>query len=314
MTFGLRLAVIALSAFSLASLIGSGLVPWLARRAADDAPARATTRLLGVRLVPLAASIALMVLAALSFVRFEPRTPWETTGMTLQILAVLAVALPLGSLMRLVRLLGATRRTERDWMATAERLDLDIDIPAFAVSTSFPIVAVVGVLRPRLVIARTVIEHCSPDQLRAILAHERSHLRRRDNARLTLLATMPDVLAWLPGSTRLAEAWQTAAEDAADDEADSVGPTGRLLLAEALIRVARLAPPGLVEVPVSALYRGENLDRRIRRLLAPAVRPAARRAWTWQRVLLLGGVVCCSALLALHAVHALVEVAVTFLP
>jgi Zn-dependent protease with chaperone function len=313
-SFGVRLSVIALSAFSLASLIASALVPWLARRVADDSPERTMARLLGVRLLPLAASTAAMALAALSFVRFEPRTSWETTGITLQILAVLALALPLGSLGRLVRVFRATRRTERAWMAAAERIDLDgIGVPAFAVGTSFPIVAVVGILRPRLVIAQSVLAHCSPEQLGAVLAHEAGHVRRRDNARRTLLATIPDVLAWLPAAKRLADAWHTAAEDAADDDADRVGPTGRLLLAEALIRVARLAPPGLVDVPVSALFRGEDLNRRIRRLLAPATRPAVR-TWSWQRALVGASTLFCSALLALHAVHALVEVAVTFLP
>jgi Zn-dependent protease with chaperone function len=313
-TFGVRLVVVALSAFSLASLAVSGLVPWLAGRVAGAAPARATTGLLRVRLTPLAASTGALLLAALSFLRFEPRATWEPMGVTLQVLAALAVALLAGSLVRLAALVRTTRRTERTWMASAEPVALDgLDIPAFAVSTPFPIVAVIGVFRPRLVVARAVLDHCSPEQLRAILAHERGHLRRHDNLRLALLATAPDLLAWLPGSKRLAAAWHLAAEDAADDEADSVGPTGRLVLAEALIAVARLAPPGVVEVPMSALYRGEDLDRRIRRLLAPPVRPAAGRLWRWHAALA-WGLLFCSALLTLHAVHELVEVAVTFLP
>jgi hypothetical protein len=68
-----------------------------------------------------------------------------------------------------------------------------------------------------------------------------------------------------------------------------------------------------VSLPASALYRGESLERRIRRLLAPAAHaPAAGAAWIlrWG----LGGVVLSLALLTLRDIHDLVEAAVLFLP
>ena len=85
-------------------------------------------------------------------------------------------------------------------------------------------------------------------------------------------------------------------------------------LAEALIRVARLVPPGSspVMVPASALYRGENLDQRVRRLLGPPAAAAVPLSAGWRAAVTTAIVL--SAALALHAIHELLEAAVTFLP
>jgi Zn-dependent protease with chaperone function len=118
----------------------------------------------------------------------------------------------------------ATRRLVRQWLVTAEAVSLPgISAPAFAVTSEFPIVAVIGWRRPRLIIARAVLASCSPDELRAVLAHEQGHIDRRDNMRRLLLSIAPDVLAWLPSSERLFIDWRDAAEEAADDDAARSG-------------------------------------------------------------------------------------------
>ncbi len=144
-------------------------------------------------------------------------------------------------------------------------------MPALAVTAPFPIVAVLGLRRPTLVIARSVLAACTPDELRAILAHEQGHIDRRDNLRRLLLAVSPDVVAWLPASDRLFAEWSSAAEEAADDDAARAGAAGRLHLASALMKVARLATGHAAAdvMPASALYCGHNLDGRVRRLLEP---------------------------------------------
>jgi beta-lactamase regulating signal transducer with metallopeptidase domain len=200
-------------------------------------------------------------------------------------------------------------------MRTARPVSLPgVSAPALVIDSAFPVVAVAGLVRPRLLIAKTVLDACSPEELRAILAHEQGHIDRRDNLRRLMLGAIPDVLAWLPLARRIQTAWLEAAEDAADDMAEALGSEGRAVLAQALLRVARLAPGAApVSLPASALYRGESLDRRIRRLLAPAAHaPAAGAAWIlrWG----LGGVVLSLALLTLRDIHDLVEAAVIFLP
>src|SRR5262249_32134209 len=181
-------------------------------------------------------------------------------------------------------------------------------------STSFPIVALLSFFRPRLVIARSVLAACSAPELRAIVAHELGHLVRRDNLVRAVLALSPDVLVWFPLSKRLALAWHDAAAEAADANAGILGEDGRLSLAEALIRVARLAPPGskAVMVPMSALYRGENLDQRVRRLLGPPAAAPVPLSAAWRATMTTAFIA--SAALALHAIHELLEAAVTFLP
>ena len=317
MTFGLRLLVVGLASFGAASLIACAIVPWMARRAARaTTPADLARRIQHTRLLPSWIGTASAVWASLAFVVFEPRQDEETTGVVLVALA--AAALVLGSLagLRVWRSLRATRALGGTLMRGARPVSLPgLDVPAFAVSCDFPIVAVVGVLRPRLIVAESVLAACDRDHMRAIVAHERGHLRRRDNLVRLLLTSTPDALSWSSLSRRLIDAWHEAAEDAADDDSAAAGSEGRLLLAEALIRVARLAPAGArpLALPASALFRGENVERRVRRLLdAPRVATAPVRTLGGRAMT--GAAVAGLGVLTLHFRHQLVERAVTLLP
>jgi len=315
MGFDLRVLVVALSSFATGSLAGSAVVPFLWRRVGGGTPSARARALLRVRALPFTLASGSLALAVLSFLVFEPRRADERMGLVLLALAVVGVVFLLAAAIRLARLLIVTARLERAWRVDAEPVELEgADVPAYAVSSSFPIVALVGLVRPRLLIARSVLAGCSAEQLRAIVAHERGHLLRRDNLSRAVLALSPDLLAWMPIATRLTAAWHDAAEEAADDHAAVLGERGRLTLAEALLRVARLAPPGSspIIVPASALYRGENLDRRVRRLLGPRA-AAPPPASIWWRAAGTTAVVATGAL-ALHAIHELLEAAVTFLP
>ena len=314
MTFDLRLIVIALASFTVASLAASAALLVLGRRLPATAAERASA-LLRLRLWPATLAAAALVLAVASFIEFEPRQP-EAAGMTLRLLAIAAL-LPLSAAAwRLARLGLDTRRARRAWLASAERVELPgVDIPAYTVASSFPIVAVVGVIKPVLVVARSVIANCTPDEMRAILAHERGHMVRRDNLRRAALQAAPDFLARTAVARRIAAAWADATEEAADDVAGRLGSDGRLRLAEALIHVARLVPAGArpVDVPASALFRGESLELRVRRLLAPEPVIEAPRAAAWRRIAT-RVVLLAASVLALQAIHDAVELAVTFLP
>ncbi|HKW01490.1 MAG TPA: M48 family metalloprotease [Vicinamibacterales bacterium] len=315
MGFDLRVIVVALSSFAMGSLAGSALVPWLWRRVQGGTPAARATALLRIRALPLAMATASLLLAVLSFLFFEPRRQDERMGLVLLSLAAVGIVFVTSAAFRLARLLRLTKRLEREWLASADPLTLDgLTVPTYAVSSTFPIVALIGFFRPRMVVARNVLAACSEPELRAIVAHEMGHFVRRDNLVRAILALSPDVLAWVPLSNRLALAWHDAAEEAADDHAAVLGEDGRLYLAEALLRVARLAPPGTsaMMMPASALYRGENIDQRVRRLLGPPAAAAVPLPAAW-RALATTAIVA-SAALALHAIHELLEAAVTFLP
>jgi beta-lactamase regulating signal transducer with metallopeptidase domain len=100
-----------------------------------------------------------------------------------------------------------------------------------------------------------------------VVAHEAGHLAARDNLKGLLMAFSMDLLAWSGPGLELE--WRAASEAAADQAAtsDARAPRG-LLLASALVKVARLAPSSArLAWPVPALHDGEELAARVRRLL-----------------------------------------------
>ena len=315
MTFELRIVVIGLAAFAGTGLLAALMVPLALRQVVTGSAAARSRRLAALRLLPSVAALSAGTIVTLSFVFFEPRRPGEEIGTVFPVFAVLGAALLGTALWRSARMIRATSRLVREWMKRPEPVALDgISVPAIAVDAAFPIVAVAGVVRPRLIIARSVLQSCSSDELSAILAHEQRHIDRRDNLRRMLLTAAPDVLSWLPASNRFFSAWREATEEAADDAASQAGIEGRIRLASALIKVAKLAPagPARVVMPTSALYCGESLDRRIRRLLEPLT-GGDRPVSVWRRRLTMVAGAGASAL-ALEGIHGIIEVAIHTLP
>jgi hypothetical protein len=315
MGFDLRLMSVGLGAFAIVGLGLALIVPALANRwPAATAVARAK-RLAMLRLVPAGLSLVAGLLVTASFLVFEPRKS-ERVGWMIPSLAIFGGLLLVGAAWRSIRIGLATRRLARKWLADSEPVTLEgINVPAFAVTSQFPIVAVVGLRRPKLVIARSVLASCTPEELRAVLAHEQGHLDRRDNLRRLLMAIAPDALAWLPVSERLLAAWRAATEEAADDAAAREGADGGVSLASALVKVARLAQNQAVAgpLPAATLYCGENLDVRVRRLLNPAaaiVMPPA----AWSRTMAAVGVMILISAFALQGFQTIVEIAIKRLP
>lgn len=312
MTFDARLVVVGLATFTAMSLAATPLVPLALRRARGLAPDGRAGALLFARLLPVSVGALAALLATAAYLRFEPRDE-EPTGLLIQALAAMALLLVSGSLVRWAAMAWRTRRTVAQWMRSARPLTLEgVGIPASVIDSAFPVVAVVGAFRPRLIVARSVLDACPAPELDAVLAHERHHVARRDNLRRAVLAAVPDLLSWFPLSTRIADGWREASEDAADDAAERTGAAGRLGLASALVRVARLAPPdaAVPAGPVSMLLAADCLERRVRRLLAPAAAaPTTRRLFG---PVLLAGAAC--APFGLGAVQRVIEIAVTHLP
>jgi Zn-dependent protease with chaperone function len=314
MSFDLRFAIVTLATFASANFVACLIVPWLAGHRLVAAATDQARALLRVRLLPAVFATCATLLSGASFLYFEPRERPETMGLVLSALAAFAAGMLTISIVRTVRLILQTRRAMSAWTAHAQPLAIPgIALPTFCVDTGFPIVAVVGILRPQLVVARAVLETCSAEELQAIFAHERAHITRGDNLARALFAITPDLIAPLPLARRLAQDWHEAAEESADDRAAELGPNGRVILAQALIKVARIAPTLKVgELPASALYRGENIDRRVRRLLAPRPAPAATLPIGWRLFLLAS--LFAGSVLTLRAIHEIVEAAVAYLP
>jgi Zn-dependent protease with chaperone function len=313
MTFELRLATIVFAALLAGALAGALAAPLAARRlSARDSFLRAR-QLLRLRLLPGAAGIAAALVAGLSFLVFEPRRADETMGAALPVVALLGAlaAAAVGS--RTAAAVISTKRLASRWLRGATPIAIEgASVPAFAIESEFPVVAVVGLRRPRLIVANSVLRSCSADEMRAIVAHEHGHVAHHDNLRRMLLSVAPDPLGWIRSSRSTFADWRCATEEAADDAASAGDEQRRLHLASALVKVARLAsasPP--VVVPASAFFCAEDLDRRVRRLLQPQAPAAGRRRLAPLAALASAGV---GSAFALEGVHALIEVTVQVLP
>jgi Zn-dependent protease with chaperone function len=315
-TLEIRILTVGLAVFATVSLVAAFIVPRLLGRIAGGPAARRARRLSRLRLLPAAAGAGASIMVVAAFIAFEPRREDEYMGWIIPGLALLGALTWAAAGWRGLRLFVATRRTVGHWLEGSRPISLPgIGVPVFAVTSAFPIVAVIGLWRPRMIIADSVLDSCTPDELQAIIAHEQGHMTRRDNLRRWLMALAPDALAWLPASARFSDAWRTAAEEAADDDAERVGADGRISLASALVKVARLAsdPRRPQTLPASALYCGEELDARVRRLLrsdgqAHDMAGASRRGPT------LLTAIGAMSMLTLDWLHAMMEVAIHALP
>jgi Zn-dependent protease with chaperone function len=214
--------------------------------------------------------------------RFEPRHAVEPVAVGLVLGALGSAWLAWHAAARLLRSHRHTSAAIRRWMRTAEPVSLaGLAVPAYRVRERFPLVSLVGVIRPRLVVASGVLRVLTREELRAVVAHEVAHRAHRDNLWRTILAACPDVLALLPASRHLTRAWATAAEQSADDRAAAGDPDRAADLASALVKLVKLTPIVRPAPSVgSLLFEDRGIADRVARLVRPA--PAPRRVPAWR--------------------------------
>lgn len=128
----------------------------------------------------------------------------------------------------------------------------------------------VGLLRPRIYLAPEIASALTAEELAAVLAHEAEHLRRRDPLRLSLLRFISHTLFWLPALRRLADDFADEAEIRADDAAAADRP---LVLASAILALARWNQPRPRNTGAVAFDERDLLERRVRRLAGEKTQP-----------------------------------------
>jgi Zn-dependent protease with chaperone function len=315
MSFWLLGAAVVLAVHAIATSLASLLVAHRHRGArqalAGLPPAERASRLLRAALFPFAAGLACVALVVPAWLIYEPRDTQETSGLALVMLAAAGLALIVGRVGGGVRDALRTRRVVQFFRR--EGLELaGLPAPASRAAYGFPVAALAGLWRPRLLLAESVLGALQREELDAVVAHELAHAKACDNLKRLLLRFSPDPLALTSLGRSLRAEFVEAAEAAADADACArVEPT---VLARAILKVARLVPPsGRLDLVLASLHHEDSggLAARIRALVetppsAPGrPTPTERRAGSRGRLAigLLIATGLAGALAALAVVH-----------
>jgi Zn-dependent protease with chaperone function len=316
----IRLLCLCLASFFLVSGI-AGLIAASASRAAvrmaeTMRPRSAARFLFLVRLLPLALGLGgVLGLCVPSYLWLEPHGTSERVGLICLTLAFLAVASCCLSLIRTARAIAGSLRCKRSWQLAGRETQLKGGASlALIVKKEEPLLALAGVLRPRLVISDAVLRSLSPEELDAALHHENAHRVSRDNLKRLLFLLAPGALPFVRGFSFLEQAWARFSEWAADDEATCGDAHRALSLAGALLRVARMGSSSHLSFLHTSLVAGDrDLSARIDRLLRPDQVPLAPLLRTRALLNAVGlGITFCVAILMLWpailaSVHRLLE-------
>jgi Zn-dependent protease with chaperone function len=268
----LRLLFLSLGSFFLIhlalSVLARALAPWTVRRAERTAalqPARsAAILLLALRLSPVVLSFAAVIaLCVPSFLSFESERGSEAAGVPFLVIGALGASIWVISLMRSARALVRSHRN----VPRRSAIMVSRSEQVWLWEGPAPLIGLAGVLRPRVVVSRSVAAALEGDQLAAALRHERAHRASADNLKRLLLLLAPEAFPGVALFRSVDRAWARLAEWAADDWAASDARSS-IALAEALVRVARLGAAPRTSPLVSAFVpAGEDISGRVNRLL-----------------------------------------------
>jgi len=310
-----RLVCISLATFFLAHLalgLGVSLIARPAARLGERIrPHLAARCLLVLRLLPAVGAALIVVVVCLpSYLWLEPEAPTERVGFGCLAVALLGIAMWAVSLARGLRAAAGSRR----FLRRCQNAGHPARLPGvWIVDGAAPLVALGGIVRPRLVISRGVISALSPDELAAALRHERAHWTSRDNLKRLCILLTPGILPFAGSSRTLERGWRKFAEWAADDSAVAGSTRRSFALAAALVRVARMT----ADEPQSPLARllgdADQLAARVDRLLRPAppsqLPAGPRPILALSAILLMAGSLAAAVLqpAALYSVHLALE-------
>src|SRR5580658_3625729 len=219
------------------------------------------------------------------------------------------------SIARGLRAAAGSRRFLRDCQRAGYLTHLPgVRTDAWIVDGAAPLLALGGIVRPRLAISRGVLSAQPAEQLAAALRHERAHWASRDNLKRLCILLTPGILPFAGSSRALESGWRQFTEWAADDRAVAGSARRSFALAGALVRVARMnadAP----QAPLALLLLGDadRLSARVNRLLHPA--PPSHRHSGPRPILTVSGILLTAGALAiailqpaaLYSVHVALE-------
>ena len=295
-----------------ATIAVARLSPRLIARAGDASPGF----WLALRLAPAMVSLAFAAAVFVpSYWRYEPREFVEGFDVSLTILAALGLAIIAAAASRGAAAWRRASRRTAAWMRASRPLTLPgTDLPAYVIDAEAPVMALVGVFRPRLLMTQPVLDALTGEELGAAAAHELGHWRALDNLKRLAMCAAPDVLFAAGAARALERRWAAAAEHAADRGAGASGEA-RCALASALVKVARLTPPAVsLAEPISALVDGGDITARVHNLLDEAPASESRGAARWLAFAIPAAILILGYAPLLRLVHGVTEVLVNGLP
>jgi len=319
--YWLRLLFLSLASFFLVNAF-VGLAARLASRTAirlgEKLRPRAAARLLlALRFLGPALGMAFVLgLCVPSYLRFEPHAESEQIGLLCLALGICGAGGWIGALARTGSSIAASLRLKRLWKRKGQMAALPGgESGGVVVEKNGPLLALAGVFRPRLIVSRGLLRSLSNEQLAVALQHENAHRASRDNLKRLALLLAPDVLPFSKAFALLEREWAKFSEWAADDDAVRGDSERALLLAGALVRVARMgAGPRLSYLHTSLLGGHQDLSARVDRLLHLSSLPGVATSSSWRRALASG--LCLGAFAAavaigpaaLSSVHRILEI------
>jgi beta-lactamase regulating signal transducer with metallopeptidase domain len=262
--------------------------------------------------IPIAPRVVALVCALLvvapQYIRKETNPLQERVGTTCVIGALAVAMLYLYGIFRTAQLLFRERRLR---ISDSSSIVLTGGMQVHVIEHTQPLLAVTGILAPRIVISKHLLDNAefSQDSLQIALAHENSHVFHRDNLKHLVLASLS-----FPRSERQRQLrrWRYAAEIAADDDAVGGNSSRAILLAETLLVAARTIPqPRTSALSLGLRPHEEELNKRIDRLLrddstiAPTMR-LAEGHFVLATALALGGI-CVLSQIFITSIHSICE-------
>jgi Zn-dependent protease with chaperone function len=319
---------------AITSLMAWTLGAWMLGRFRIASPRRVgASMLLTARLLPAVASPVFVLAVFLpSHWRFEPAETDESFGFVLGGLAAIGLWLALRSAWRAGQAVRAGHRFAELARRAGNLVAGDEHGGAFELG-GLPGVSLAGIWRPRIFVGSETLSALTPAELDVAIAHEVAHRRSQDNLKRFLMFSAPDLFGWTRVARELEQRWQAEAECEADACAVMGDGQRAVMLASALVKVARLGSAGTLH-PVSATgTRGTSdwplpwtlwsafhvptlLETRVRRLVSGSAVPrvvTGRLGWS-SATLSLGIPAGLWLLDFSYTLHLVTEAMVTHLP
>src|SRR5689334_18361991 len=141
-----------------------------------------------IRMFPVVLGMALTLGFALpSFLLLEPKRTAEAPELYLIVLALAGFCILIVFLLRSLWLLSVSRKTLKKWLLRSEILPISFPIPVYRVESPESLIAVVGILRPKVLVGKAAFNSLTPHELKAALSHELEHVRSLDNQKQFVL-------------------------------------------------------------------------------------------------------------------------------